>query len=118
MQISLIFEDGKQYQARVHNTDKDGNYKLQTMGSSNSLPDTKWKGLANLTDAQKAKLLDGDGVQFTVKLNGTNAELYVDGTKMATVALGAGYDGKLAQVKLCMNGNKSVKNIEIPFDLK
>jgi hypothetical protein len=49
---------------------------------------------------------------------GSNAELWVDGSKMATVALGAEYDGKLAQIKLCMNGNKNGKNIEIPFELK
>jgi hypothetical protein len=42
----------------------------------------------------------------------------VDGTKLATVALGAEYDGKLAQIQLCMNGNKNGQNIEIPFELK
>ena len=62
--------------------------------------------------------MEGDGVEFTVKLVGSNAELYVDGTKMATVALGAEYAGKTAQIKLCMNGNKGVQNLEIPFALK
>ena len=116
MQISFIFDNGKQYQVRLHNTDADGNYKLQNMGGTNSI--TGWKWQADLTAAHKAKLLDGDGVQFTVKLVGANAELYVDGTKLATVALGAEYDGKLAQIQLCMNGNKNGQNMEIPFELK
>ena len=116
MQIFFIFDNGKQYQVRLHNTDADGNYKLQNMGGTNSI--TGWKWQADLTAAHKAKLLDGDGVQFTVKLVGANAELYVDGTKLATVALGAEYDGKLAQIQLCMNGNKNGQNIEIPFELK
>ena len=116
MQISFIFDNGKQYQVRLHNSDADGNYKLQNMGGSNSI--TGWKWQADLTAEHKAKLLDGDGVQFTVKLVGANAELYVDGTKLKTVALGAEYDGKLAQIQLCMNGNKNGQNIEIPFELK
>ena len=116
MQISFIFDNGKEYQVRMHNTDKDGNYKLQNMGGTNSL--TGWKWQADLTTAQKQKLLEGDGVEFTVKLVGSNAELYVDGTKMATVALGAEYAGKTAQIKLCMNGNKGVQNLEIPFALE
>ena len=36
----------------------------------------------------------------------------------ATVVLGAEYAGKTAQIKLCMNGNKGVQNLEIPFALK
>jgi hypothetical protein len=116
MQVSFIFDNGKQYQVRIHNTDSDGNYKLQNMGGTDSM--TGWDRLADLTNAQKAKLLDGDGVKFTVKLVGSNAELWVDGSKMATVALGAEYDGKLAQIKLCMNGNKNNQNIDIPFELK
>ena len=117
MQISFIFDNGKQYQVRLHNTDADGNYKLQNMGGTNHSI-TGWKWLADLTAEHKAKLLDGNGVKFTVKLVGANAELYVDGTKLATVALGAEYDGKLAQIQLCMNGNKNGQNIEIPFELK
>ena len=39
-QIAFIFDNGKQYQVRIHNTD-DGNYKLQNMGGDNSI--TGWK---------------------------------------------------------------------------
>ena len=116
MQVTFIFDNGKQYQVRIHNTDADGNYKLQNMGGTNSI--TGWKWQADLTAAQKTKLLDGDGVKFTVKLVGPNAELWVDGTKMKDVALGDEYSGKLAQITLCMNGNKNGQNIEIPFELK
>ena len=115
MQISFIFDDGKEYQVRMHNTDADGNYKLQNMGGTNSL--TGWKWQADLTTAQKQKLLEGDGVEFHVKLVGANAELWVDGQLMKTVALGEAYIGQMAQIRLCMNGNRGVQNVEIPFAL-
>ena len=115
MQISFIFDDGKEYQVRMHNTDADGNYKLQNMGGTNSL--TGWKWQADLTTAQKQKLLEGDGVEFHVKLVEANAELWVDGELMKTVALDAAYNGKMAQIRLCMNGNTGVQNVEIPFTL-
>ena len=115
VQLYFIFDDGKQYQVRMHNTDADGNYKLQHMGEANSL--TGWKWQADLTTAQKAKLLDGDGVEFKVKLVGANAELWVDGSKMKTYSLGSAYDGKMAQIKLCMNGNAGVQNMQIPYSL-
>ena len=57
-------------------------------------------------------------MKFTVKLVGPNAELWVDGTKMKDVALGDEYSGKLAQITLCMNGNKNGQNIQMPFELK
>ena len=116
MQLSFIFDDGKEYQVRLHNTDADQpNYKLQNMGGNNSL--TGWKWQADLTAAQKKKLIDGDGVEFRVKLVGSNAELWVDGQLMKTVALGEAYSGKTAQIRLCMNGNTGVQNIAIPFAL-
>ena len=118
-QLYFIFENGKQFQVRIHNTDADGNYKIQTMGETNSF--TKWKWRKDLTTAQKAALLDGDGVTFTVKIVGSSAEMYIDGTKMATVALeenGVSYDGSLAQVKLLFNGSVGVQNIEMPYTLK
>ena len=119
MQVAMIFDDGKEYQVRLHNTDdKMPNYKLQTVGGKNSITGTGWPWLADLTTAQKAKLLDGDGVEFAVKLVGPNVELWVDGTRMAVVELGADYEGKLAQISLCMNGNKNGQNIPMAFELK
>ena len=76
MQVTFVFNDGKQYQVRIHNTDADGNYKLQTIGAANNLPDTKWKWLADLTSDQKANLLDGDGTKFTVKIVGSDAQIF------------------------------------------
>ena len=116
MQVAFIFDDGKVYEVRIHNTDKDGNYKIQTVGSTNSLVGWKWR--ADLTAAQKEDLLNGDGVKFTVKLEGSAAVMYVNDKKMATVDLGANYAGKTAQIKLCMNGNKNGQNIKVPFELK
>lgn len=116
MQFAFIFDNGMQYQVRLHNTDADGNYKLQNMGGNNSL--TGWKWQADLTAEQKENLLNGDGVTFRVKLVGATAQLYVDGQLMKTVELGAEYEGKTAQIQLCMNGNKNGQNIEIPFEVK
>ena len=119
MQVAMIFDDGKYYEVRLHNTDaKMPNYKLQNVGGANNLGGSGWTWLADLTAAQKAKLLDGDGVEFAVKLVGPNAELWVDGSRMKVVELGAEYEGKLAQISLCMNGNKNGQNIVIPFELK
>lgn len=115
MQVAFIFDDGKVYEVRIHNTDQDGNYKIQTVGSTNSLVGWKWR--ADLTAAQKEDLLNGDGVKFTVKLEGSAAVMYVNDKKMATVDLGANYAGKTAQIKLCMNGNKNGQNIKVPFEL-
>ena len=116
MQVSFIFDNGKQLVVRMHNTDGDGKYRLQNMPEAPYIV-AGWGKLGELTEAQTEKLLR-EGVTFTVKLVGSAAELYVDGTKMATVEIGAEYDGKLAQIKLCMNGNKNGQNIEIPFELK
>ena len=117
MQIYFVFDNGKQYQVRLHNTDADGNYKLQNIGGGDSMVGWKWQ--ADLTSAQKEKLLNGDGVDFTVKLVGASAELWVDGTKMKVFEeLGEAYDGKVGGVTLCMNGNTGVKNLKIPYTLK
>ena len=117
MQIYFVFDNGKQYQVRLHNTDKDGNYKLQNIGDGDCMVGWKWQ--ADLTSAQKEKLLNGDGVDFTVKLVGASAELWVDGTKMKVFEeLGEAYDGKVGGVTVCMNGNKGVENIKIPYTLK
>ncbi len=118
MQIGFVFDNGKRYEVRIHNTDNDGNYKIQTMGGTDFLPDGKWKWQKDLTDAQKEALLNGDGVKFTVKLEGAAAVMYVNGTEMARVDLGADYEGKTAQVRLTMNGNNNGQNIQIPFELK
>ena len=116
MQFAFIFDNGKQYLVRLHNTDSNSpNYKLQNMGGTNCL--TGWKWQADLNAAQKKNLLEGDGVKITVMLEGPNAVLYADGQKKATVPLGEEYAGKLVQIQLCMNGNKTGGNIEIPFEL-
>jgi hypothetical protein len=113
MQFSFMFADGKEYAVRLHNTDNDGNYKLQNMGTNL----TGWKWQADLTADQKAKLLDGDGVEFRVKLTASGAELYVDGQLLKTFDLGD-YNGQLAQIRICMNGNNNVQSIKIPFEVK
>ena len=119
VEVYFIFDDGKQYQVRLHNTEKDsqsGKYKLQHLGNSNSL--TGWKWQADLKAAQVEKLLSADGVTFTVKLDGNNAVLMVDGTVLKTYDLAQhGYDGSLAQIKLVFNGNVDLQNIQIPYEL-
>lgn len=115
MEVYFIFADGKEYQVRLHNTDSNGLYKLQNMGNANSL--TGWKWQADLTTAQANKVIGETGVEFTVKLVGSNIELWVDGVKMKTVALDAKYSGQLAKIKLSMGGNNGVEQIDIPFTL-
>ncbi len=114
MQIRFIFANGKQYQVRLHNTDKDGKYKVQNMGGTNCI--TGWKWLKDLTAAQTQALQTGDGVQLRVVLVGANAELYLDAVKIATVDLSSGgvKENFVAQIRFVMYGNTGATNLEIP----
>ncbi|MBR5570036.1 MAG: PEGA domain-containing protein [Oscillospiraceae bacterium] len=114
MQIRFVFANGKQYQVRLHNTDKDGKYKIQSMGGTNCI--TGWKWLKDLSAAQTQALQTGDGVQFRVVLVGANAELYLDGEKIATVDLSSGgiKGNSLAQIRFVMYGNTNASDLEIP----
>ena len=117
MQVTFLFDDGKLYQVRLDTTSGVDKYRFQNMGDANNLGGSGWPTLYSFTAEQIAKI-KSEGVKFTVRLVDSNAELYLDDVHMATVSLGAEYAGKTAQVKLCMNGNKTGKNIEIPFELK
>ena len=117
MQVTFLFDDGKIYQVRLDTTSGVDKYRFQNMGAANNLGGIGWPSHYWFTAEQIAKI-KSEGVKFTVKLVDGNAELYLDDVKVATVSLGAEYAGKTAQVKLCMNGNKTGKNIEIPFELK
>ena len=124
MQIRFIFENGRQYQIRVHNTVKAGQYEVQSMGDTNGVCITGWKWHKNFSSAQSQKM-QSEGVTFRVALEGTNAVIYVDGTKFFTYNLtsasqfaGAGVDtNSKAQVRFVMYGNNGQKNVEIPFTL-
>ena len=124
MQIRFIFENGRQYQIRVHNTVKAGQYEVQSMGDTNGVCITGWKWHKNFSSAQSQKM-QSEGVTFRVALEGTNAVIYVDGTKFFTYNLtsanqfaGAGVDANSkAQVRFVMYGNNGQTNVEIPFTL-
>ena len=88
-------------------------YKLQNMGNTNSL--TGWSWQADLTAAQMEKVVSEEGVTFSVKLVGSDAQLWVDGSKLKTVDLPDAYADKLAKIKIAINGNNDTENIVIPF---
>ena len=117
VQYKFLFDDGKFYNVRLHSTDGVDKYRLQNMGNVNNLGGTSWTKHYEFTADQIAKIKN-EGVKFTVKLVGANAELYVDDAKVATVALGDAYAGKTAKVELCINGNKTGADIVIPFEVK
>lgn len=117
VQLKFLFDDGKFYQVRLDTTAGVDTYRFQNMGNSNNLGGSKWPTNYSFTPDQIAKV-KSEGVKFTVKLVDGNAELYLDDVKVATVTLGEAYAGKTAQVELCINGNKTGKNIEIPFEVK
>lgn len=114
MQIRFIFANGKQYQLRLHNTDADGKYKLQNMGGDNCI--TGWKWLVDLNAEQTNALQTGDGVVLRVVLVGSNAQLYLDDTLVATIDLSSGgvNADALAQIRFVMYGNTNVPQMNIP----
>ena len=124
MQIRFIFENGRQYQIRLHNTVKAGQYEVQSMGDDKGVCITGWKWHKNFSSAQSQKM-QSEGVTFRVVLDGTNVVIYVDGTKFFTYDLtaavpfaGSGVDANsLAQVRFVMYGNNDRTNVEIPFTL-
>lgn len=115
MQIAFIFNNGKQYTVRLHNTDKDGKYRLQNMPEGSYII-SGWGKLAELDENQIKNLLT-DGIKLSVKLIDSQIELSIDDELMKTIALGPDYYNQLAQIKLCMNGNKTGTDIIIPFEL-
>ncbi|MBR5570238.1 MAG: hypothetical protein IKW10_05010 [Oscillospiraceae bacterium] len=118
MQIRFKFANGKEYHVRLHNTDADGKYKVQSMKNNDNCI-TGWKWLKDLSTAQTEAMLDGSGVNFRAALEGSNAVIYLDGTKIATVDLSAGEvtADSTAEITFIMYGNDGVEPIELPFTL-
>lgn len=126
MQIRFTFANGKYYQLRLHNTDKNsqsGKYKIQNMDGITKIGSASgWKWLVDLTTAQVNKLLT-EGVQFRVALVDTYAVMLIDGVQMATydlssefAAAGIAADAP-AKIRFTLGGNNNQKDIEMPFVL-
>ena len=118
MQIRFYFTNGNKYQVRMFYNIDTGEYQIQNMDGI-----TTWGWIKNLDAAQIAKL-KGEGVEFRVKIVGTNVELYVDGQVMAYWSasrhdLSSGIDETTtAQIQFHMVGNSGAENLVLPFEVK
>ena len=116
MQIRFILANDKEYQIRLHNTNKVDTYEIQSMGGTNCI--TGWKWHVNLTAEQTAKLR-AEGVEFRVAMVGTDARMYIDDVEVAIYSLASGgvTANTTAQIRFMTYGNTGVKNLEMPFEL-
>lgn len=115
MQIYFTFASGKQFQIRLHNENADGSYTVQNMGKDII---TKWTKVTTLNGDQVAKLQSEVGVNFRIKLEGTNAIVYLDDVQVGTLDLSAGITAEdTASITMIMYGNDGVKTMELPFTL-
>jgi hypothetical protein len=116
MQIRFILANGKEYQIRLHNTNKVDTYEIQSMGGTNCI--TGWKWHVNLTPEQAAKLRS-EGVEFRVAMVGTDARMYIDDVEVATYSLASGgiTADTTAQIRFMTYGNTGVRNLKLPFEL-
>lgn len=116
MQIRFILANGKEYQIRLHNTNKVDTYEIQSMGGTNCI--TGWKWHVNLTPEQAAKLRS-EGVEFRVAMVDTDARMYIDDVEVATYSLASGgiTADTTAQIRFMTYGNTGVRNLKLPFEL-
>ena len=72
--------------------------------------------VADQTETHELTAPNSKGL-YKVSVNVAAAQM-TEAITLQLVADGTEYAGKTAQIKLCMNGNKGVQNLEIPFALK
>ena len=117
----FVFSNNQQFRVRLHHTDGDGKYRIQSMSGSTVFD--AWKSNYTLTDEQAQKVQNG-GISYRVLISGTTAHVYLDGVEVCTydlskvVATGepSGIEKASAQVCLQMFGNPNGPT-EIPFKL-
>ena len=117
----FLFSNSQQFRVRLHHTDGDGKYRIQTMSGSTVFE--AWKSNYTLTDEQAQKVQNG-GLSYRVLISGTTAYVYLDGVEVCTYDLSkvvssgqpSGIENASAQVCLQMFGNPGGPT-EIPFTL-
>ncbi len=115
MQIRFIFENGRQYQIRVHNTVKAGQYEVQSMGDTSGVCITGWKWHKNFSSAQSQKM-QSEGVTFRVALEGTYVVAYINGAEVGRLDLSSKVGAtETAKITLIMYGNNDQQDMVIPF---
>ena len=121
MIYQFTFNNGEKICLRLNGTDSDGKYKIQVM--SGSTLSEQWKNHYTLTDAQITKVKDS-GIKFRTAIEGSNAVVYLDGTKVCSIDLSKIVEtGKASYIKnmpvrveLRMDGNLN-KSLTIPFQM-
>ena len=121
MIYQFTFNNGEVICLRLNGTDSDGKYKIQVMDGSTL--SAKWISHYTLTDAQITKVKDS-GIKFRTAIEGSNAVVYLDGTKVCSIDLSKIVEtGKASYVKnmpvrveLRMDGNLN-KSLTIPFQM-
>jgi hypothetical protein len=115
MQIYFTFANGKQFQIRLHNENTGGAYTVQNMAKDII---TSWTKVTTLDAKQVTKLQSEAGIAFHIKLEGTNAIIYLDDVQVGTLDLSAGITAEdTASITMIMYGNNGQTNVEIPFTL-
>ena len=117
----FAFSNGETLRLRLNHTDNDDKYRVQVM--SGSTLSAAWTNHYTLTDAQQAKV-EGDGLNFRVVIQGTNAVVFLDDTAVCTLDLSkvvatgdpSGIENAAVRVKLLVEGNLA-EEMEIPFTL-
>ena len=121
MIYKFTFSNGEILSLRLNGTDSDGKYRIQIMDGSTLAK--AWKNYYTLTDAQITKVKNS-GIKFRVAIEGANAVVYLDGTKVCSIDLSkvvatgkASYiRNKSARVELRMDGNLN-KSVTIAYTL-
>ena len=117
----FAFSNGETLRLRLNHTDNDDKYRVQVM--SGSTLSAAWTNHYTLTDAQQARV-EGDGLNFRVVIQGTNAVVFLDDTAVCTLDLSkvvatgdpSGIENAAVRVKLLVEGNLT-EEMEIPFTL-
>ncbi|MBQ8802822.1 MAG: PEGA domain-containing protein, partial [Tyzzerella sp.] len=120
MQIYFAFDNGETFRIRLHDTDKDGKYRIQTM--EDSITPT-WKPYYELSDDEVDKLQGEDGINLRVEIVGVIANIYLDDVNVCQISLMKDRDGKdtgvgseAASVTLRLYGNTGYNTL-VPYAL-
>ena len=116
------FSNSQSFRLRLNHTDNDGKFRIQSFAGSTLTP--AWKNYYTLTDEQAQKALT-DGVEYRVRISGTTAYVYIDGTQACTIDLStnintgapSGIENATSTISFRMDGNTGGDTV-IPFKLE